>query len=159
MERLNTRRLSLQRTALASNLGLSNLGMRMMTDRSTSRRAFRFTALATLFAFGAACGPFHTGSPDQRARLIFSNESLDQADVYAAGSDGFPVRVGTVFAGRTDTLSLPESVANQGGSVNIFARLFARSGVPQSGQVYVRPGDQLYVRLTSDEKFLVVLPP
>jgi hypothetical protein len=130
-----------------------------MTNRSTTARprAFRFAALAPLLALGAACGPFHMGSGD-RALLIFSNESLDQADVYASGSDGLPVRVGTVFAGRTDTLTVPSTVIGQGGNVNISARLLAKSGVPQSGPVSIRAGDRFFVRLPSDERMLVVLP-
>jgi hypothetical protein len=129
----------------------------MITNRSKLHSAFAIAALAALFVVGGACGPFHMGT-DQRAYLIFANESLDQADVYATGLDGFPIRIGTVFAGRTDTLPVPETVTGQGGSVNISARLLARSGVPQSGLVSIRPGDKLLVRLPSDEKMLVVLP-
>jgi hypothetical protein len=128
-----------------------------MNNRSSSPRALRFAALGTLLALGAACGPFHMGSSD-RALLIFSNESLDQADVYASGSDGLPVRIGTVLAGRTDSLTVPATVLGQGGNVNISAHLLARSAVPQSGPVSIRSGDTFFVRLPSDEKMLVVLP-
>jgi hypothetical protein len=124
---------------------------------TTNRSSFRFAALAALFALGAACGPFHMGS-DPHATLIFSNESMDQADVYATGSDGLPIRIGTVFAGRTDTLTVPSTVIGQGGNVNISAHLLARSAVPRSGPITVRAGDQFAVRLPSDETMLVVLP-
>lgn len=129
----------------------------MTNNRSSTRAALRLSGLATLFALGAACGPFHMGS-SERALLIFSNESLDQADVYASGSDGLPVRIGTVFSGRTDTLPVPATVLGQGGNVNISARLLAKSAVPQSGPVSMRAGDKFLVRLPSDEKMLVVLP-
>ncbi len=129
----------------------------MIDHRSSRRNAFGIAALAIFLALGAACGPFHMGS-DQRAYLIFSNESLDQADVFATGSDGLPIRIGTVFAGRTDTLPVPETVTGQGGTVNISARLLARLGVPRSGPISIRPGDRFQVRLPTDEKMLVVLP-
>jgi hypothetical protein len=128
-----------------------------MKSRSNRPRPFRFAALATLLALGAACGPFHTGS-ESRATLVFSNESLDQADVYASGADGLPVRVGTVLAGRTETLTLPATVLGQGGNINISARLLAKNQVPQSGPVSIRPGDRISVRLPPDERMLVVLP-
>jgi hypothetical protein len=130
----------------------------MTTSRFKPLGAFRFSAIAALLALGAACGPFHMGGPDQSAKVIFINESLDQADVYASGPDGLPVRVGTVFAGRTDTLTVPATVVGQGGNVNFSARLLARSRIPQSGPVSIRPGDRIQVRLPSDETMLVVLP-
>ena len=46
-----------------------------------------FTAAVALA--GAACGPFHLG-PRDLATVIFTNDSLEQADVYAtiANADG-----------------------------------------------------------------------
>ena len=129
----------------------------MINSRFKAVGAVRLPILAMLVALGAACGPFHMGS-DQSAKVIFVNESLDQADVYAAGPDGLAVRVGTVFAGRTDSLTVPATVVGQGGSVNFSARLLARSMVPRSGPVTVRAGDRIQVRLPSDETMLVVLP-
>ena len=106
----------------------------------------------------AACGPFHRGSGVQPAVLYFTNESLDQADVYAALPGNQPLRIGTVFAGRTDTLTVPASVASRGENVNIIARLLARSTAPSSGPIPLHPGDHVAVRLPVDQKILVVLP-
>lgn len=90
--------------------------------------------------------------------IYFTNESLDQADVFAAVQGGGTVRLGTVFAGRTDTLVVPPAIASRGSSVNLFARLLAKSAVPRSGPISIRPGDALQVRLPIDEKLLAVLP-
>jgi hypothetical protein len=106
----------------------------------------------------AACGPFRRGSGQPPAYLYFTNESLDQADVFAALPGGLPIRIGTVFAGRTDTLRVPPDIAANGQNINIVARLLARSARPSSGPVPIRPGDRLVVRLPSDQKLLVVLP-
>ena len=107
----------------------------------------------------AACGPFrHNGSGQPPAVLYFTNESLDQADVFAATPGGLPIRIGTVFAGRTDTLRVPPDIASNGQNINIVARLLARSARPSSGPIPIRPGDRLVVRLPSDQKLLIVLP-
>ena len=114
---------------------------------------------AVVAAVGAAaCGPFHRGSGQPPAYLYFTNESLDQADVFAATPGGLPIRIGTVFAGRTDTLRVPPDIASNGQNINIIARLLARSIRPSSGPIPIHPGDRLVVRLPSDQKLLVVLP-
>ena len=117
-------------------------------------------AIAALVLAGAvACGPMHRSNNTQPpALLYFTNESLDQADVFAVTSGNQRIRIGTVFAGRTDTLTGPREIAARGDNVNIVARLLARSATPASGPVPIRPGDHLVVRLPSDQKLLVVLP-
>src|SRR5207247_5747024 len=97
------------RTALAPEGAVSNSTVHMTNFIPTRggllvRRA-AFLALVGLAGPGA-CGPFHRGT-SASAAIIFKNESLDQADVYASGPDGNPVRIGTVFAGATDTLRVP----------------------------------------------------
>jgi hypothetical protein len=89
--------------------------------------------------------------------LEFNNESLAQADVFvrAVGSD--TRRIGTVMAGRKEDLVVPREIAIRG-SITVFARLLARSGVPSSGPVAVAPGSRLNVRLPLDERALYVLP-
>jgi hypothetical protein len=124
--------------------------------RSITSRIALLACAATVA--GAACGPFHRGSGQPPALLYFTNESLDQADVYAALPGNQPIRIGTVLAGRTDTLTVPADMAARGGNVNILARLLARSTVPNSGPILIRPGDRLIVRLPVDQKMLVVLP-
>ena len=116
----------------------------------------RLIVLAVVVA--AACGPYHKGAGPPPAYLIFTNESLDQADVYAAVAGNQPIRIGTVFAGRTDTLTVPSEIASRGENINVFARLLAQSARPSSGPIPIHPGDRLAVRLPLDQKTLVVLP-
>jgi hypothetical protein len=120
-------------------------------------KAGYFLMAATLLA-SAACGPFHMGSRE-RATLIFSNESIDQADVYATIGSSQTVRIGTVFALRTDTLTVPTSVTEQaGGQTQIVARILAHSYRPASGPFTLRSSDVVRVRLTSDERSLFITP-
>lgn len=115
-------------------------------------------AIAAIIGLAAACGPFHRGSDQPTTLLYFTNESLDQADVFAVFPGNPPRRIGTVMAGRTDTLTVPAEVASRGENVNVVVRLLARSARPSSGPLPIHPGDRLTVRLPVDEKMLVVLP-
>jgi hypothetical protein len=122
------------------------------------RSALVAFATAIAAATAAACGTFHRGSGQPPALLYFTNESLDQADVYAVSSGGASTRIGTVSGGRTDTLTVPRDVAARNDNVNLVARLLARSATPSSGPIPIHPGDHLAVRLPIDQKMLVVLP-
>lgn len=114
--------------------------------------------IAAMMSAAVACGPFRRGSNDQPpAILYFTNESLDAADIFAVTAAGQRVRLGTVFAGRTDTLVVPRDIIT-GQNLNLFARVLARSVMPQSGPVAIHSGDTLQVRLPIDLKVLVVLP-
>ena len=128
----------------------------MTRNRSLTNRV-RLIILAAVAIGAAACGPFHKGKGQPPSYLYFTNESLDQADVYAVLPGDQPVRIGTVAAGRTDTLTVPPEITSRG-NVNVVARLLARSARPSSGPIPLHPGDRLAVRLPLDEKMLVVLP-
>ena len=118
----------------------------------------RVVVLVAVGASVAACGPFHHGGvPD--AVVTFRNLSTDQADVYAIGSGGEPIRIGTVFAGRTENLKVPQGVVGGAERVNIIARIFATPRTVASGPFSLAPGDTMAVTLSSDEKMLSVLPP
>jgi predicted trehalose synthase len=136
--------------------------MRNLKHAQASRTLMRAGILAGAAGLAAlaACGPFRrtATSTQPPALLYFTNESLDQADVFAVTSSNQRTRIGTVFAGRTDTLTVPREIAARGDNVNIVVRLLARSATPASGPVPIRPGDHLVVRLPSDQKLLVVLP-
>jgi hypothetical protein len=105
----------------------------------------------------SACGPFRRGQGDP-ALLIFENASLDQATVYIAVPGVELRRVGTVMAGRTDTLRVPGDLATRGGSLNVVARLLARSEVPQTGPVSLSPGEHYRLRLSNDARMISFLP-
>ena len=49
----------------------------------------------------AACGPFYrSGTPD--AVVLFNNQSLSQADVYAVRTGGPEIRIGSVIPNRRE---------------------------------------------------------
>lgn len=111
-----------------------------------------------LLSVPAACGPFHLGGGSQPAYIVFTNESLDQADVYGIVPAGDAIRIGTVMAGRTDTLKVPTDLLAPQASVNIVARILARGIAPRTGPVSIAAGETYAVRLPPDEKLLSFLP-
>lgn len=123
-----------------------------------ARHALVFLALASV----SAC---HRNRPaseledvaEEPSTIEFRNESLRQADVFVASSSSGSRRLGTVFAGRTETLTIPRDVVVRG-TINVVARLLASSRLPSSGTISVSPGTHLSVRLPMDEKSLYVLP-
>src|SRR5687767_2810089 len=96
-----------------------------------------------------ACGPLNRGS-GQRAMIIFTNESIDQADVYAVISGSDAIRLGSVLPTRTDTLYVPRSVADRAGQTSIVARLLARTMQPSTGPLSLDSRDVIRVRLSPD---------
>jgi hypothetical protein len=131
-----------------------------VSSRRTRRwhRVYMMPSLLSLAILASACGPFRNTPDTGQAYLHFSNESIEQADVYVVASGNQAVRIGTVFAGRSETLTVPSSVVSRGGQVNIVARFLARSATAQSGPVPLQRGDRLEIRLPIDQKLLVVLP-
>lgn len=118
------------------------------------RRAMVAAAAALTLA---GCGPFHHGSQPESV-VVFHNQSTDQADVYAIGSGGDPIRIGTVFGGRNETLRVPTSITGGSSRVNVVARIFASGRIVATGPFTLMPGDSMDVTLTSDAKILSVLP-
>jgi hypothetical protein len=131
-----------------------------MRSQSMSRFLRRVgPAVLILVAVAAgACGPFRRGVGPQPASIIFRNESLDQAAVYVVMPGVDFRRIGTVFPGRADTLTVPADVVARGGMVNIVARLLARSDLPQTGPVSIRPGEQYVVTLPLNSRLISFLP-
>ena len=117
-----------------------------------SRRLVSALALCVV----GACGPLRRGP--EAALVIFTNQSLDQADVYAVSSSGAQTRIGTVMPGRTDTLRVRQGAVGGDNQANLVARILARSRAPNSGLVTLAPGDRVQVTLSSDERILSVLP-
>jgi hypothetical protein len=113
----------------------------------------------SLLAATSACGRFHHGGdePAMQAQIVFVNESLEQADVFAAAQGGETVRMGTVQAGRTETLNVPTQFVSRA-TVNIVARLLTRSGALRTGPIAINAGDRIQVRLPVNGNVLSVLP-
>jgi hypothetical protein len=120
------------------------------------RRSFSAVA-ATLTFVLSGCGPFHRG-PQPEGIVVFHNQSIDQADIYALGSGGDPYRIGTVFAGRTESLRVPASVSGGASRINVIARIFPSGRVVATGPFNLGSGDSMDVTLTSDERMLSLLP-
>ena len=122
------------------------------------RRALALIALAAL----SAC---HRGGKtseldpeaDEPSTIEFKNESLAQADVFISAASVGTRRIGTVFAGRTETLTIPRELSIRG-SINVVARLLARTRAPTTGTIAIGPGTHLSIRLPLDENALYVLP-
>ena len=128
--------------------------------RNSILRRARVRSLGTALALAAtaACGGFrNTQSAQERAVISFTNESLDQADVYAVTSSQ-SIRIGTVLAGRTENLVVPGDIAFRGQNLNVVARLLAQSRRPSTGPISLSPGQRIEVRLPMDQRQLVVLP-
>lgn len=105
----------------------------------------------------AACGPFHRGGTPS-SEILFHNQSIDQADVYALPPGGDPVRIGTVMGEKTNRLTVPFSVSGAADRVNIIARVFPSSRIVASGPFTLPPGGMMDVTLAADENLLSVLP-
>ena len=123
-------------------------------------RITSFSFVAGL-ALGGACHggkPRPAADPDAVATVLFTNESLDQADVFAVPGGGTRVRLGAVLPGRTETFTLDRSALGGTGSLVIVARLLARSNMPDTGPLTLIGGQRIAVRLSSDARTLSVLP-
>jgi hypothetical protein len=119
----------------------------------------RYCAVVAFVLFSAAsCGPFRPGTGTPPTVIYFTNQSLDQAAVYIAASGLDFRRIGTVAAGRTETITVPSDLATRAATVNIVARLLARSELPQTGPVSIRPGERYEVTLPPDARLLSFLP-
>jgi hypothetical protein len=107
-----------------------------------------------------ACRPVR---PSQLARnsatIVFANDSGEQAEVFASVTGTERVRLGTVMAGRSDQLRVPASLLNRGLNVTITVNLLARRATPQTPPVAIRSGDRIDVRLSTDGRTLLIVPP
>jgi hypothetical protein len=122
------------------------------------QNTLRTLALA-LIAGTAACAsaPRGQGASADDTAVVFVNRSVHQADVYALPRSGARVRLGTVQAGRTDTLPLVGTTVPTG-AVVIAADLLAVSATPTTGELTLNPGDWISVTLPSTANILNVLP-
>jgi hypothetical protein len=138
---------------------LTTLSSAWRLMRSDSSHRFRLMTVALSLGLFVGCGRFHSGEADGdlAARVFFTNESLDEAAVYAV-SGTQQVRIGTVMGGRTDTLVVPSTVLNNG-TIRLVARPLAHSSAAQSGPFPLHGGDEMSVRLPMNQMTLIVLPP
>ncbi len=108
-----------------------------------------------------ACGGRRTApTPEVPAFVVFENQTLFEATVFATARGGVPRRVGIVAPNRTQTLALRGDVLAAGGAggVTISARLLADRRMPTTGPITVRPGDRFRVTLPTAANILSVVP-
>lgn len=121
------------------------------------RRAGRLL-LPALLLTATACGPLRRGGDRGEAWVIFRNDSGEQATVYAVTTGAQPIRLGTVFALRTETLRVPSSITSRGGGVRILVTLLARREQPSTEAFTLFPGTAMEVRLSPSLGPLSILP-
>jgi hypothetical protein len=121
-------------------------------DRTAIRAGLLMLALLL-----TACGTFNRGG-DNSAKVIFTNETLDQATVYASPPGSDPIRIGTVLGNQTTTLTVPTSITDRSSTTTIRVRLLARPEQPSSGPITLRAGDEIRVRLPAGAQTLMVTP-
>jgi hypothetical protein len=126
-----------------------------MTARLAARRGATLLALAGALALGGCARNMAAGGPES-VEIAFDNQSLEQADVFAVSRGTGARKLGTVFSGRSETLTLPGDLARRG-DVGLVARLLSGYTVG-SGVLGVGPGGSIKVTLPLDRKTLVVLP-
>jgi hypothetical protein len=129
-----------------------------MSSHCVTNRARRIAAAVLLLGTAVSCGPMRRGPTPAPTLIFFTNDGLDQAAVYMAASGLDFRRIGTVSSGRTDTLTVPSDLSMRGGTVNIVARLLARSELPSTGPVTIIAGERYQVRLPPDARTLSFLP-
>jgi hypothetical protein len=115
-------------------------------------------SLMTVAVAAVACGPFSRNSTPESV-VIFNNESLNQADVYAVRTGGPEFRIGTVSSNRREALRVPSAITSGGGSVTIAARTLASNRTARTAPLTLLTGDTLEVTLPTNESVLNVLPP
>jgi hypothetical protein len=118
----------------------------------------RHILFVTAAVAGCHNGAQRASNPRAPAIVYFTNESLDQADVFAYQQSGARVRIATVQGGRTDTLRLGSNVIGASGSVTIAARLTPSSRTATTGPITLNGGDRIVIRMPIDGRSLVVLP-
>jgi hypothetical protein len=124
-------------------------------------RPLRRLALFAALVVAAACAARNPAADAVDAPnpvVVFNNQSLYQADVYAISSSGSQMRIGTVQAGRRERLRVSSAALGGDRQIVVAARLLARSRTPTSGRIGLLPGDTIEVVLTSDATSLTVLP-
>jgi hypothetical protein len=120
-------------------------------------RVLLVTGAVIAATIATACGPFSRNSAPESV-VIFNNESLNQADVYAVRTGGPEFRIGTVSSNRREALRVPSSITSGGGSITIAARTLASNQTARTSPLTLLTGDTLEVTLPSGQSILNVLP-
>jgi hypothetical protein len=133
-----------------------------MFTRHSLQRGMRPLLLAAALVLPSACSRNRPDQGDESlngpATVVFTNESLQQADLFAVLPGNQTRKLGTVMAGRTEELTVPADIVRRSGNLNLVVRMLARTNTPGSGPVALHAGDRLTVRLPIDGRSLFVAP-
>jgi hypothetical protein len=111
-----------------------------------------------LLLVAGACGPAVRRGPDpDAATVIFINDTGEQANVFAVVPGSQPVKLGTIYALRTETFKVPGTVTGRPNGLFIVADLLARRGSRATDPISLPPGASIQVRLNANLQ-LTVLP-
>ena len=116
------------------------------------------TCLSAFALLGAQAGcarqaPATPQADPGYSTLIFANESPAQAEVWAVARDVDTRRIGTVMAGETSTLRVPDDFAAQS-QIGFYAKVRGTSATPMTETYAFHAGDQIRVRLERDARKL-----
>lgn len=130
-----------------------------MSNRCAFLLRARPLLLVFLLLLSSACSRGRLGEidPNEGATLVFTNESLTQAELFVVLQGAGARKLATVMSGRTEEIRVSPDIVRRGG-LNLVARMLARSGTASSGAITLRPGDRLIVRLPMDGRSLFVVP-
>ena len=119
-----------------------------MARSRVSRLLLSTFVSAMLLAGPVGCHPQRTGPAESTVPIVFANETVDRADVWAFARDLPRRRLGTVLGGETTTLQVPRKYF-AGGYLGFDAEQRGRPNA--SVDVYnADPDDELRVRLPKD---------
>lgn len=120
----------------------------------------RLTLVVFLAALSGvvACSRAVRAAGDAGAPLLtFTNESLDMTTVYAMRAGGIATRLASVMPGRTDTLSIPETMVSAD-QITIVAGSITGTPAASSGPLSLGPGIRLAITLLPSQSVLRVIP-
>lgn len=90
------------------------------------------------------------------ATLVFVNQSLENAEVYAVTRGASQVRLGMVMQGERQTFEIPARLLRQGANLTIVARTSARARSISSGPVTATSGEAVHVTLPLGATHLII---
>ena len=112
-------------------------------------------AAAALLLTAVGCAHHQTvaSSATDAATLVFANESPAQVEVWAVAPDVNTRRIGTVMAGETSTIRVPDDFVSQG-RVGFYAKVRGSTAMPITETYSFHQGEKLRVRLQRDARTL-----
>ena len=116
-----------------------------------------FVAISMMLAITTSCrSAQRADDPTIGATLVFVNQSLENAEVYAVTRGASQVRLGMVMQGERQTFEIPARLLRQGANLTIVARTSARARSISSGPVTATSGEAVHVTLPLGATHLII---